>query len=116
MGLFRLALLLEAQGKRLESTKLLTSAVKLSPEDPKLRAALGRLYERNNAHERAVLELERVFKLDPKITEARLNLALVQLQAKQYSEANSHLRELVKALPKSGTSLECLWLVAIRTG
>lgn len=79
-----------------EAREYLLKAVKLAPDDPSYLHALGTLDERLGTYGPAHDQFEKLLKLDPRDSTARLRLGLLSWRLSRKKEAREHLETLVR--------------------
>ncbi len=91
--LLNLGLLFLEQNRTGEAEPLLEQAETISPNDPKIRAALGRLYQRLGRLHDAQIELERAVALAPKEAAYHFQLGRVYHQMGSLAKAKAQFAE-----------------------
>jgi tetratricopeptide (TPR) repeat protein len=84
---------------------LLTEGKKRNDRYAPLWNAMGLLQMRYNNVAKALEDFRQAVTLDPKITEARMNVAQIVLSSRNYDEAETQFREVLKLHPKDYSAL-----------
>lgn len=79
--------------------KLAKESVDAEPNSPEARIALGWSYVQLNKLDQALAQYTKALKLDPGNPIARYNIALIEIEKKQYMKARSDLEALKKEYP-----------------
>lgn len=85
-------------GRYAEALGAMQEAARYLPKDPAVQNNLGLVYANKNEFGRAEESFRRAIQLDPKFTDARLNLGALQIRLLRWKEAEATLREAAKDL------------------
>jgi tetratricopeptide (TPR) repeat protein len=84
-----------AFGDERETIKHLREALDLDPDFPEAHSDLAVIYARQGRLDEALEQAQTAFRLNPRLTEAGCNLALLLMNLKRYPEAESAARGLL---------------------
>ena len=98
-GLMTLGFAYGGSGKPKEGLPLLVAAKALAPDNWRIDLALGTLQREVGELDAAEASLKRVVAAEPKLAQARFQLALVQMAKSQFPEASDTLLEASKLAP-----------------
>jgi len=111
-ALFRVSVILLQAGLTEEAIVYLERAVAVRRDEPSYLTNLGEAYRRVGKHELASAVLAYALKIDPDFTDARQNLALVQMQTGLDAEAIRNLERVVEKKPEDARShVSLAWLL-----
>lgn len=114
-ALFRVSVILLSAGFAEQASRYLERAVEIRRDEPSYLTNLGEAYRRQGKLELASAVLSYALKLDPNATDARQNLALVQMQAGADAEAISNLERVVEQRPDAALPHVSLAWLLLRT-
>ena len=95
------ATLLKRQGNFERSEAILKTIITLKPDDPALHYNLGNLYTASNQFKKAKVAFSDAIKQDATLSKAFYNLALVEIQLKEPTEAKKHLQTYLQLEPNA---------------
>jgi len=85
-------------GRYAEALGAMQEAARFLPKDPAVQNNLGLAYANKGVFPQAEQSFKRAIALDPKFTDARLNLGALQIRLQRWKEAEATLREAAKDL------------------
>ncbi|RZA05519.1 MAG: tetratricopeptide repeat protein [Proteobacteria bacterium] len=83
-------------GRWVEALGAMQEAARYLPKDPAVATNLGLALANKGEYPRAEEAFKKAIKLDPKFTDARLNLGALQIRMLKWKEAEANLREAAK--------------------
>jgi tetratricopeptide (TPR) repeat protein len=107
-----MAVVLDGQGRYAEAEPYYLKAIALAPDSARLQNNLGNHYLSQGALDKAQLAFQRALKVDPRHSNANLQLAQICLQKKEYAAALRHIDRL-PAADRSSPELQTLLVRAL---
>lgn len=115
-GLMALGFAYGGSGKPKEAIPLLMAAKLLAPDNWRVDLALGTAHREVGEFDAAEISLKRVVESQPKLVQARFQLALVQMAKSQFADAIVNLTEAEKLAPNAPEIKQLLGDALFRTG
>ncbi len=115
-GLMALGFAYGGSGKPKEAIPLLMAAKLLVPDNWRVDLALGTAHREVGEFDAAEISLKRVVQAQPKLVQARFQLALAQMAKSQFADAIDNLTEAEKLAPKAPEIRQLLGDALFRTG